>query len=154
MEQVVIIGNGISGITAARHIRKISNRKITVISSESKFFYSRTALMYIFMGHMRYDNTKPYEDWFWNKNNIELLMGHVESLDTAAGVVMLQDNVRIPFDQLIVATGSKSRNLKVPGLDLNGVQSLYSLQDLEKMESNTQGISKAVIAGGGLVVFI
>ena len=154
MEQVVIIGNGISGITAARHIRKISNRKITVISSESKFFYSRTALMYIFMGHMRYDNTKPYEDWFWKKNNIELLMGHVESLDTAAGVVMLQDNVRIPFDQLIVATGSKSRNLKVPGLDLNGVQSLYSLQDLEKMESNTQGISKAVIAGGGLVVFI
>ncbi|MEO5905501.1 MAG: FAD/NAD(P)-binding oxidoreductase, partial [Saprospiraceae bacterium] len=43
-ETIVIIGNGIAGITAARHIRKISDHSITVISSESKYFFSRTAL--------------------------------------------------------------------------------------------------------------
>ncbi|MCZ6521836.1 MAG: FAD-dependent oxidoreductase [Bacteroidetes bacterium] len=151
MEQVVIIGNGISGITAARHIRKRSKKRITVISSESKHFYSRTALMYIFMGHMKYEHTKPYEDWFWEKNNIDLLMAQVESVDTVAGTVLLEENKSIDYDQLIVATGSVSRKLNFPGVDLKGVQTLYSLQDLEKMETNSQGISRAVIAGGGLV---
>ncbi len=55
MNHVVIIGNGVSGITAARHIRKRdSNAKITVVSAETDFFYSRTALMYIYMGHMTF----------------------------------------------------------------------------------------------------
>jgi NADH dehydrogenase FAD-containing subunit len=45
MEHIVIIGNGIAGVTLARHIRKKSNSEITIISSENKF--SRTALMYV-----------------------------------------------------------------------------------------------------------
>ena len=51
-QHIVIIGNGIAGITCARNIRKQGNDDITVISSETEHFYSRTALMYIFMGHM------------------------------------------------------------------------------------------------------
>jgi len=57
--KIAIIGNGISGITAARHIRKLSNHDIIVISSETDHFYSRTALMYIYMGHMGFKETKP-----------------------------------------------------------------------------------------------
>ncbi len=71
MKNIVILGNGISGITAARHIRKLSDYKITVISAETDHFFSRTALMYIYMGHMKYEHTKPYEDWFWDKNRID-----------------------------------------------------------------------------------
>jgi len=55
---IVIIGNGISGTTAARWVRKLSDHKITIISSESKHFYSRTALMYVYMGHMRHEDLK------------------------------------------------------------------------------------------------
>ncbi|GAL80877.1 nitrite reductase probable subunit [Algibacter lectus] len=50
MEHIVIIGNGISGVTAARHIRKLSDKKITIISAETEYFFSRTALMYVYMG--------------------------------------------------------------------------------------------------------
>ena len=65
MNQLVIIGNGIAGITTARHVRQQNpDVRITVISAESDHFYARTALMYIFMGHLRYEHTKPYEDWF------------------------------------------------------------------------------------------
>ena len=87
MEHVVIIGNGIAGITAARHIRKASDKRITVISSESDHFYSRTALMYIYMGHMTFEHTKPYEDWFWSKNKIELVRGLVQRIDVVAIVI-------------------------------------------------------------------
>ncbi|MDX1666364.1 MAG: FAD/NAD(P)-binding oxidoreductase, partial [Saprospiraceae bacterium] len=67
---IAIIGNGVAGITAARFIRKLSDHDITVISSETDYFFSRTALMYIYMGHMRFRDTQPYEPWFWEKNRI------------------------------------------------------------------------------------
>ena len=81
MQKIVIIGNGIAGITAARHIRKLSDHHITVISGETDHFFSRTALMYIYMGHMTYEHTKPYEDWFWDKNKINLKRVWVKSID-------------------------------------------------------------------------
>ena len=67
MEHIVIIGNGISGVTLARHIRKLSDKKITIISQESEYFFSRTALMYVFMGHMKFEHTQPYEPFFLEK---------------------------------------------------------------------------------------
>ena len=77
METVVIIGNGISGVTAARHIRKLSDKRIIIISAETDYFFSRTALMYIYMGHMKLEHTQPYENWFWKKNRIELVNAYV-----------------------------------------------------------------------------
>ena len=57
---VAIIGNGITGVTAALRLRaKRPDWRITIISGESKYHYSRPALMYVFMGHMRYQDTKP-----------------------------------------------------------------------------------------------
>lgn len=67
MEHIVIIGNGIAGITAARWIRKLSDHRITVISSESDYFFSRTALMYVYMGHMRWQDILPYDADFYKK---------------------------------------------------------------------------------------
>ena len=90
MNQIVIIGNGISGITAARNIRKRSDHRITVVSSETDYFYSRTALMYIYMGNMKFEHTKPYEDGFWKKNSIELLRDHVEKIETEKKSLLLQ----------------------------------------------------------------
>lgn len=69
MDHFVIIGNGIAGVTAARHIRKNSDVKITIISAENKYFFSRTALMYVYMGHLTFKHTQPYEDWFWKKKH-------------------------------------------------------------------------------------
>ena len=83
MNHVVIIGNGVSGITAARHIRKLSNKKITVISSETDYFFSRTALMYVYMGHMKFEHTQPYENHFWRKNKIDLLKAYVQQVHTS-----------------------------------------------------------------------
>jgi NAD(P)H-nitrite reductase large subunit len=149
---IIIIGNGITGITCARNIRKKnSDATITVISEESEHFYSRTALMYIYMGHMNYENTKPYEDWFWSKNRINLIKATVNNLNTENKSIQLDDNRFLYYDKLILATGSISNKFGFPGENLNGVQALYNLQDLEKMEKNTRNISSAVIVGGGLI---
>ncbi len=150
MEHVAIIGNGIAGITAARHIRKNSDFQITVISGETDYFFSRTALMYIYMGHMKFEHTKPYEDWFWEKNRIDLKKGWVKEIDFDNKKLHLGDE-RISYDKLILALGSQSNMFGWPGQDLDGVQGLISYQDLELLEKNTQDIENAVILGGGLI---
>lgn len=148
---IVIIGNGISGITAARFIRKLSEHQITVISDESDYFYSRTALMYIYMGHMRLQDTQPYEPYFWQKNRIDLVKARVEKVDTVNRQLSLNTGTQLNYDKLIIATGSSPNKFGWPGQDLNGVSGLYSLQDLEKIEQYSQHLNRAVIVGGGLI---
>jgi NAD(P)H-nitrite reductase large subunit len=149
--KIVIIGNGIAGSTAARHIRKLSDHDITMISGESAFPFSRTALMYVYMGHMKLEHTKLYEDWLWAKNRIQTIQALVTNIDTNAQSIELNNGEKISYDSLIIATGSKSNKFGWSGQDLNGVQGLYHLQDLESMEAASSGIKKAVIVGGGLI---
>lgn len=153
MKHVAIIGNGISGVTAARHIRKLSDHKITLISAETEHFFSRTALMYVYMGHMKQEHVKPYENHFWSKNRIDLKMGFVEKIDAAQKKLIFQDGEKMDFDDLIIACGSKPNKFGWKGQDLDGVQGLYSWQDLELMEhnTNTHKVNRAVIVGGGLI---
>ncbi len=150
-KKIIIIGNGIAGITCARHVRKLSDFDITVISSESKYFYSRTALMYIYMGHMKQEHTQPYEDFFWQQNRINLLQAHVQKIESSQNLIVLDDGVKMEYDYLVIASGSKSNKFGWPGQDLNGVQGLYNLQDLQTMEQHTKDIKRAVVVGGGLI---
>jgi NAD(P)H-nitrite reductase large subunit len=150
-KHVVIIGNGITGVTAARFIRKLSDYRITMISAETDHFYARTALMYIYMGHMRYADTKPYEDHFWRTNGIDLVRGYVTQIDTAAKRVQVGGGRAIDYDALLIATGSQSNRFGWPGQDLDAVQGLYGFPDLVTMERWTEGIARAVVVGGGLI---
>lgn len=154
MEHIVIIGNGISGVTAARHIRKLSDKKITIVSAETDYFFSRTALMYVYMGHMKFEHTQPYENWFWEKNKIELKKGFVKTIDTEnQNLHFLSDEI-LNYDKLIIATGSKSNKFGWPGQDLKSVLGLYHKQDLDDLEvyaPDNKTCKRAVIVGGGLI---
>ena len=154
MEHIVILGNGISGVTLARHIRKLSDKKITIISAETEFFFSRTALMYVYMGHMKFEHTQPYENNFWSKNRIELKKGYVSKVDSKNKSLIFSDGEVFPYDKLILAVGSKPNKFGWPGQDLDGVMGMYHKQDLEKLEEyapNNKVCKRAVIVGGGLI---
>ena len=154
MEHIVIIGNGISGVTAARHIRKNSDKRITLVSAENKYFFSRTALMYVYMGHLTFKHTQPYENWFWDKNSIDLKEGFVNKIHTETKTLEFKDSSSLSYDKLIIATGSKPNKFGWPGQDLGGVMGMYHKQDLENLEKhapNREVCKRAVIVGGGLI---
>ncbi len=149
---VAILGNGIAGLTVARHLRKRDPQvRITMISGESTYPFSRPALMYIYMGHLRYRDTKLYEDHFWADNRIELRRGWVERIDTAARTLHFAEGDSLGYDRLVLATGSQPNRFGWPGQDLDRVQGLYSLQDVVSLERITPRLERAVIVGGGLI---
>ena len=121
MQHVVIIGNGIAGVTAARHIRKLSDKKITIISAETDYFFSRTALMYVYMGHMRWTDIEPYEHWFWKKNRLELKKAYVSKIETSAKTLHFKEGGNMQYDQLIIASGSSTNTFGWEGLNSKGV---------------------------------
>ncbi len=150
---VVIIGNGIAGVTCARNLRKLDDEvRITLISGESTYFFSRTALMYVYMGHMKFEHTQPYENFFWEKNRLELKRAWVKSIDFEGKNLKFESGEEMTYDVLVIATGSQPNKFGWPGENADGVQGLYSKQDLELMEAKTEiGVERAVIVGGGLI---
>ena len=152
MKPIIIIGNGISGVTAAREIRKLDSKTpILLISGETDHHFSRTALMYIFMGHMNYEDTKPYEDFFWSKNRIDLLRGWVRTIKHEERKIVMVDGREIDFSELILAVGSTPNKFGWPGQDILGVQGLYTKQDLDALEESAKTAKRGVIVGGGLI---
>jgi len=151
-KKVIVIGNGVSGTTASIEFAKHSNLfEVTMISGESEYHYSRPALMYIFMGHMRFEDTMSYPASFWKKQDVKLVQDWVSNIDTGSKKVECQSGKSFDYDILILATGSKPNKFGWPGQDLQGVQGLYTLQDLELLEGNVKSAKDAVIVGGGLI---
>ncbi|MET4107596.1 FAD-dependent oxidoreductase [Hymenobacter sp. UYP22] len=149
---LVIIGNGITGVTAAITARRLAPAaRITLVSAESAHHYSRPALMYLYLGHLRYADVKPYEDWFWAENRLELVHAEATGVDTAARTVQLATGPALAYDKLLLATGSVMRQPTWPGPQLAGVQGFIGLPDLERMSRDTQRIGRAVVVGGGLI---
>ena len=149
---IAIIGNGIAGVTAARHIRKLnSDHQISLISGETDYFFSRTALMYIYMGHMKFENTQPYEPWFWSKNRIDLYKKWVEKVVFEDKTLHFADGSQMQYDKLVLATGSTPNKFGWPGQDLKRVSGMYSYQDLQNLELHSPDIKHAVVVGGGLI---
>ncbi|MDF1799178.1 MAG: NAD(P)/FAD-dependent oxidoreductase [Planctomycetota bacterium] len=149
---IAILGNGITGVSAAIRLRELRpDWSITMISGESTYHYSRPALMYIYMGHMGYAETKPYEDSFWGQQRIDLVRGWVTAVDTDARRLELADGRELEYDQLLLATGAKPNKFGWPGQDLEGVQGFYSLMDLERLYRSSEGARRGVVVGGGLI---
>jgi len=149
---IAIIGNGVTGVAAAKRIRQLQpDWKITLISGESDYHYSRPALMYIFMGHMSFKDTKPYQDHFWKINKIDLVRAWVTEIDHQNKKLILHNKEPLEYDRLLIATGSKSNKFGWPGQALEGVQGLMDLMDLRALYENVKNARRAVIVGGGLI---
>jgi NADPH-dependent 2,4-dienoyl-CoA reductase/sulfur reductase-like enzyme len=149
---VAIIGNGVAGVSAAREIRRRDpGARITLISGESDAHWSRPALMYLYLGHLRWRDALPYEEGSWAAQRIDRVRGWVTGLDLEGRRLELDGRRELAWDRLLIATGSVPRRLGLPGESLDRVSGLVSLQDLEALERWTPAIRRGVVVGGGLI---
>lgn len=156
MEHYVIVGNGVAGIEAALTIRaryKPDRARITVISDETDFFFSRTALMYAYMDIMERRDLEPFERSSYTKQKIELVRGRVTNLDDGTRELTLESGESVSYDKLLLAVGARPRLFPWDGVDEieEGLVHFVSMQDLDECERLTPSTSNAVVIGGGLI---
>lgn len=156
MQHFVIIGNGVAGIEAAHTIRERhspEHAKITVISKETEYFFSRTALMYAYMNMMERKDLEPFERGSYEKQKIDLLLDTVTDLDADSKTLTLEETGELRYDKLLIAAGAKPRHVPFKGYENveEGFVNFVSMQDLDACEKLTPSTKQAVVIGGGLI---
>jgi len=138
---IVIIGNGVAGIEAARTVRRAQPAwSITLVSEESDHFISRTALMWVVSGQLSHRCIEPHERDLYRREGFTRVRARAVGVDLAARRVLLGGGLDpLPYDRLLVASGSRPRPGPWPGSDLPGVGSLVTLQDCEWLEGALHG---------------
>jgi NADPH-dependent 2,4-dienoyl-CoA reductase/sulfur reductase-like enzyme len=124
-----------------------------MVSDESDYFFSRTALMYALMDKLPRKGLEPYERHHWNRLGIERVRGRAKSIDGAPSSLALEDGRSLAFDALVLATGARARSLSIPGIDRvrEGLTSFVTLGDLDRCEALIPSTQRAVVVGGGLI---
>lgn len=150
-ETVCILGNGIAGTSAAIELAANSRYQIVLISDETQSFFSRTALMYVYMGHMRWEDLQPYEEQYWSELQIHRKQGRVKLADFKGQKLHFESGESLSYDILVIASGSAPKFSAWPGQDLTGVSGMVHKWDLEYLEKLSPEIKQAVVVGGGLI---
>jgi len=152
--RLVVIGNGMAGIRTIEELLKMSTDEfdITVFGSEPQPNYNRILLSPVLSGEMPFKDT-ILNDWAWYEDNhITLHTGKtVVKIDRKRCTVETDDGLVVPYDRLLIATGSNPIMLPVPGIDLPGVMGYRSIADVGKMLSKPGKGTRAVVIGGGLL---
>lgn len=153
MKNIIVIGNSAAGIAAVEAIRaKDKASKIIVISDEDYTAYCRCVLSY-YLG-AEADEPKliyrPKE--FYQENNINLILGKKASrVDTKKNLVVLEDNQKLGYDSLIIATGSSPKFPDIKGVHKRGVFGFRTIKDAKDI-LGLLPVSKTVcVLGGGLI---
>ncbi len=151
---IVIIGNGVAGITCAQVARqRDADARITVVSGETDYFFSRTALMYSYMDLMSRRDLEPMERSVYRKQRIDLVRDWVVDMDASASTVKLGSGSTLPYDKLVFAVGASPNMFPWKGADQikDGKVHFVSMQDLDDCERLTKTSKQAVVVGGGLI---
>ncbi|SDN77148.1 nitrite reductase large subunit NirB [Alkalicoccus daliensis] len=154
MKKLVMIGNGMAGVKTLEELLQRDNTRyeITIIGDEPYPNYNRIMLSNVLQGKTSLDEI-TINDWNWyTENNITLITGEKAiEIDRGEKIVETEYGKEIHYDELIIATGSSSFILPLPGSRLEGVVGFRTIEDTEKMMQAAQCKTKAVVIGGGLL---
>ena len=149
----LIIGSGPAGVIAAETLRKAdSAAEITLLCGEGEPPYSRMAIPYLLRGNIAEAGTHLRQDpAHYDRLRIQLVQARAQAVDTTARTVTLGDGKSLPYDRLLIATGSRPSVETIPGIDLPGVHSCWTLEDARTILAKAGPGTRMVQMGAGFV---
>lgn len=150
----VIIGNSAAAIGAVEAIRCQDDQgKITIIASEPYHTYSRPLISYLLCGKTDLQRMRYRPESFYSDRQVTPLLGKtVSAIDPATKTVTLTDARVIPYDKLLVATGSVPFIPPMQGLDqVEKKYTFMTLDDANALEEALTPKSRVLILGAGLI---
>jgi nitrite reductase (NADH) large subunit len=151
--KLIIIGNGIAGITTARLARRLNpDLEIAIYSQEPYHYYPRPQLIDVVAGTIPPESIITHSQDWHESNQVQGVLGQrVVELDPEANEIILENGDRDTYDRLVLATGAHSWIPPLPGRDLEGVCTLRSLEDALAILERLQQIDHVLVLGGGLL---
>jgi nitrite reductase (NADH) large subunit len=153
MKRYVIVGNGVAGTTAAEHIRKRDQDcRIILLTEEDLPFYSRIRLIDYLGGDLDEAGLIVRKPVWYEERRIELRTGiRMTAADAERRLVISAEGEEIPYDLLLLATGSHSFIPPIIGADRHGAFSLRNIADARGIIASCRPGREAVVIGGGLL---
>src|SRR6476619_349558 len=149
--RIVVVGGGLAGAKAVEALRDEGfDGSLTLIGDENHLPYERPPLSkgYLAGNDDRASMDVHDQDWY-AENKVDLVLGTAAtSVDTSGKEVELVDGRRFPYDQLLLATGSRARTLPLPGAGSRGVLTLRQVEDSDAIGAAFGAGGIAVIGGG------
>ena len=152
--RLVVIGNGMAGMRAVEELiaRAPDRFDITVIGAEPHPNYNRILLSAVLAGEKTLDEIVVNPHTWYDEHGICLLAGtRAAAIDRTARTVALADGTSLPYDKLLLATGSKPLAPPIPGLGFNNARAFRDIADAQAMIAAAQSGRRAVVIGGGLL---
>ena len=153
-QKLVVIGNGMAGIRTVEELIRLAPDAydVTVFGAEPHPNYNRILLSPVLAGEQSVQDIILNDlDWY-RDNGIRLHMGsRVVRIDRPRRQVEAADGTVVPYDRLLLATGSRPFMLPIPGADLPGVLGYRDIADTEAMIEAAAKYRHAVVIGGGLL---
>ncbi len=154
-KHLVVIGNGMAGMRTVEELLardEAHHYRITVFGAEPHVNYNRIMLSSVLAGDKSLDDIviNP-QDWY-DDNGIRLYAGDpVARIDRGSKTVTAASGRTLPYDCLLLATGSRPLAPPIPGLGLPGVCAFRDIADVGKMLESARIHKRAVVIGGGLL---
>jgi len=149
----VIVGAGAAGVIAAETLRRTDPAgDIVVVNGEREQPYARMAIPYLLTGKISAEGTHLRQTAnHYERLGIRLVGSPAATLDTRARSVGLEDGTALPFDRLLIATGSRPSGEGVAGIDLPGVHTCWTLADARAIIASIKPGTRVVQMGAGFV---
>ncbi|MDT8990776.1 nitrite reductase large subunit NirB [Curvibacter sp. APW13] len=153
-QKLVMVGNGMAGVRTIEELLKVAPGlyDITVFGAEPHPNYNRILLSPVLAGEQTLDEIvlNPFQ-WYAD-NGITLHAGKkVVEVDRQKRLVRADDGTEVPYDRLLLCTGSNPFMLPVPGKELAGVIAYRDIADTNAMIEAAAQYKHAVVIGGGLL---
>jgi nitrite reductase (NADH) large subunit len=152
--RLVLVGNGMAGVRTLEELLKLAPGlyDITVIGAEPWPNYNRILLSPVLAGEQTVQDIVLNPESWYHEHGIRLLLGRrVTGVDRAKRLVRADDGTELPYDRLLLATGSNPIVLPIPGKDLPGVLAYRDIADTHAMIEAAAAHRQAVVIGGGLL---
>jgi len=151
MFKYLIIGAGAAGVSAIESIRSLDpTGEITQVCDESAGYYSRPGLAYFLTGEISEDSLYPFQNNDFDRLKVQQIRTQAKRIIPLEHRVELSNGNYLTYNRLLIATGAKASSTKVPGIELEGVIKLDSLEDVHRILKHAKRRRTAVIVGGGI----
>ena len=151
--KLVIIGNGVAGVTTARYVTdRDPSIEVALYSDESYPYYPRPRLIDLIAGDASPDAISFYPNDWYAKRGIDLHLGRCGvALDPDAHRVTMDDGEVVDYGLLLLANGAHAWVPPIAGAGIDGVFTLRSMEDALAIREHARSSRHVVVLGGGLL---